>query len=313
VQLPAELRIRIEELSGEIPRRELAAAAKALSDSYRLRERPSTRRLTEVDALAYAATRMPATYGALLRVFDEIPGGGVVGTVHDIGAGTGTGAWAAREAFGGSVEVTCEEREPAMLALGRRLTPFAGWNVLPSSGPDLVLVSYVLGELQEPQTLVEKAWEMTRRFLVIVEPGTPKGYQRILNLRGMGRIVAPCPHERACPLTKEDWCHFAARIERTALHRQLKGGELSHEDEKFSYLILEKEPAAGGGDSDKTNPFSRILRHPQIQAGFIQLQLCAPEGLGTVGVAKRSDPASFKRARKSEWGDRWSTPAAEPR
>jgi ribosomal protein RSM22 (predicted rRNA methylase) len=307
VQLPAELRIRIEELSGEIPRRDLASAAKALSESYRLRERPSSRRMSEADALAYASTRMPATYGALRRVFDEIPAG-QVGTVHDIGAGTGVGAWAAREAFGESVEVTSEEREPAMLALGRRLTPFAGWNSLPASGPDLVLMSYVLGEVQEPQAFVEKAWELTRRLLVIVEPGTPKGYRRILEFRGLGRIIAPCPHERACPLTKEDWCHFAARIERTALHRQLKGGELSHEDEKFSYLILSKEPVAEA--ADKTNPFARILRHPQIQPGFIQLQLCAPGGgLETVGVSKRSDPAGFKRARKSEWGDRWSASA----
>jgi ribosomal protein RSM22 (predicted rRNA methylase) len=95
-----------------------------------------------------------------------------------------------------------------------------------------------------------------------------------------------------------DWCHFSARVERTQLHRQLKGGELSHEDEKFSYLILAKQSASSEG-------FGRIVRHPHIEPGFIKLSLCTSQGkVANFGVSKR-DKEAFRRARKSDWGDRW--------
>lgn len=250
-----------------------------------------------MDALAYAATRMPATYAVLRKVLAEI--GQPVATAFDIGAGTGAGAWALRDTFGYDIRVTCEERDPAMLELGRKLTPFAQWTSQAVEQADVVLLSYVLGEVPDAEALVSRAWECARRFLVIVEPGTPRGFARIAALRSReGAIVAPCPHKLMCPMqAANDWCHFAARVERTALHRQLKGGELSHEDEKFSYVILSREgPAA-------TAP-ARIVRHPRIEAGHIQLQLCRPDGtVGSYDARKRVDPIAFKQARKAEWGD----------
>lgn len=307
MQLPAELRTAIGNACDGVPRRELATAARALSDAYRDRERPSQRRLSQVDALAYAATRMPATYAVLRKVFAEIAQ--PVTSVFDIGSGTGAGAWAAREAFGVDVRVTCEERDGAMLDLGRKLAPFAQWTTQAAEQADIVLLSYVLGELTSPSDidpLVARAWQSARKYLVIVEPGTPRGFARIAALRTHeGGIVAPCPHKLACPMQAAgDWCHFAARVERTALHRQLKGGELSHEDEKFSYVVLSRAEAAGSG-------LPRIVRHPRIEAGHIQLQLCLPDGTaGPYDARKRINPVAFKRARKAEWGDTYaiSTP-----
>ncbi|BDC50739.1 rRNA methyltransferase [Bryobacterales bacterium F-183] len=305
MQLPPELRSRIADACDQVARRDLASAAKGLSDAYRDRERPSQRRLTKVDTLAYAATRMPATYAVLRRVFSEIAG--PVASLFDIGAGTGAGAWAIRESLGTDVRITCEERDPAMLELGRTLTPFAQWTSEAVQEADVVVLSYVLGELTsaaDVAALVGRAWQSARRYLVVVEPGTPRGFARIAALRGHeGTIVAPCPHKLACPMeAAKDWCHFAARVERTALHRQLKGGELSHEDEKFSYLIL----ARGEAEAARS---PRIVRHPQIEAGHIQLQLCQPDGrLATYDARKRSNPVAFKQARKAEWGDTYETP-----
>jgi len=68
-------------------------------------------------------------------------------------------------------------------------------------------------------------------LLVLVEPGTPAGYGRILRARdrlvGLGAtLAAPCPHHAACPLTGEDWCHFSVRLPRSRDHRLAKGGEV---------------------------------------------------------------------------------------
>src|SRR5262249_34699209 len=124
---------------------------------------------------------------------------------------------------------------------------------------DLVTVSYVLGELgpAAQRELLERAAGAARTALVIVEPGHPAGYARVLGVRewliSAGHaVLAPCPHARPCPLAAGDWCHFGARVNRSALHRRSKDADLSYEDEKFSYVVTAppgstaSDPAAGG-------------------------------------------------------------------
>ena len=94
----------------------------------------------------------------------------------------------------------------------------------------------------------------------------------------------------------EDWCHFAARIERTAEHRRLKRGVLGHEDEKYSYLVASRIPA--------TWPRARIVRHPFFRPGHVQFTLCTADGLKQETVGK-SDAERYRQARKAEWGDAW--------
>ena len=91
-----------------------------------------------------------------------------------------------------------------------------------------------------------------------------------------------------------DWCHFAARVERSSLHRRLKEGELSYEDEKYSYLALSRNPVV--------LPPARIVRRPRHHPGWIELPTCAPEGLVTLRVTKR-DRDGFRAARHAAWGD----------
>lgn len=93
-----------------------------------------------------------------------------------------------------------------------------------------------------------------------------------------------------------DWCHFAARCERMALHRRLKAGALGYEDEKFSYLVAAKGPAQPAT--------ARILRRPSAHPGFVKLELCTREGLQKMTIT-RSDKEHWKQARKAEWGDSW--------
>src|SRR6202000_2264000 len=90
--------------------------------------------------------------------------------------------------------------------------------------------------------LILAAWNRCSSALVIVEPGTPQGYRRILQARDLllareARILAPCPHQLPCPLAAPYWCHFAQRVPRSRDHRIVKSSTLAYEDEKFSYLI----------------------------------------------------------------------------
>ena len=138
-------------------------------------------------------------------------------------------------------------------------------------GHDLVLMAYVLGELSqdEQRRAISAAWEATREALVIVEPGTSAGSARVLDARAWlidegGDLVAPCPHSTACPLPATDWCHFAARLNRSKLQRRLKGGTLAFEDEKFSYVVVTRQR------SDRCR--ARVLRRPDRAPRRVSLE-----------------------------------------
>lgn len=173
-------------------------------------------------------------------------------------------------------------------------------------GADLVTVSYVLGELPEAErSAVVEAAARAGTAVVVTEPGTPAGYERIIAARdrlveaGL-RVLAPCPHSAPCPIAPgEDWCHFAARVHRSSLHRQVKGGSLPYEDEKFSYVAAARPEAEGGPAA------ARIVRRPQKRKGQVLLDLCtATEGLRRTTVTKRHG-AEYRQARDAKWGDAW--------
>ena len=73
---------------------------------------------------------------------------------------------------------------------------------------DLVSVTYVLNELapEARYRLIERLWRLTADILVIVEPGTPAGWQRILAARRQlieaggrtGATSRDASHARAC-------------------------------------------------------------------------------------------------------------------
>lgn len=178
----------------------------------------------------------------------------------------------------------------------------------------LVTVSYVLGELSEDvrREVVADAARSARDGVVVVEPGTPEGYLRVLEARRQlvadgFEVLAPCPHSAACPMEgTADWCHFAARVQRSALHRRVKGGELGHEDEKFAYVAAVRPGESGGGPAA-----GRVVRHPQLRKGQVLLQLCtAGEGLARTTVSKRQG-TRYRAARDLRWGDTWPPPEGD--
>jgi len=167
---------------------------------------------------------------------------------------------------------------------------------------DLVSVAYVLDELSPDQrrTLVARAWDAARAMLVLVEPGTPAGWRRILDARAVliaagARIAAPCPHEMDCPLVAPDWCHFSRRVARSRVHRMTKEAEVPWEDEKFIYL------AAVRGEADAIA--MRVIAPPRVGGGKVSVKLCRDDGSAETRLFTKRDGEAFRWARRADWGD----------
>ncbi len=185
----------------------------------------------------------------------------------DIGGGTGAATWAAAQAFPDLTTATVLDGSADALATGQRIARHgppavasATWSrtmlradtVLPQA--DLAIVSYVLGELADAlQGSVVDAAATASPTVLVIEPGTPRGYAAVLAARARlttagWHVLAPCPQDGPCPIaSRDDWCHFSVRLDRSALHRRLKGGRLGHEDEKFSYVVATRDPALTPG------------------------------------------------------------------
>jgi ribosomal protein RSM22 (predicted rRNA methylase) len=167
---------------------------------------------------------------------------------------------------------------------------------------DLVIASYMIGELAEGEraTLVASAWDRTRDTLVLVEPGTPAGYARIIAARTQliaagAHVAAPCPHDQPCPLAAPDWCHFVQRLARSRAHKQVKDVDVPFEDEKFIYLALTRVPI--------DRPAARVLAPPVITKVAATAKLCCADGTMQIADIPRRDKSSFAAARRWHWGD----------
>jgi len=189
---------------------------------------------------------------------------------------------------------------------------------LPEGAWDLVVCAYALNELGEAgrSGLIRQAWARTAKVLLVVEPGTKAGFANVLGVRTRllaagATLAAPCPNSLGCPMAGgSDWCHFAARIERTAEHRRLKDATLGHEDEKFSYAAfmrgaqLDATPSDAQPDEKSAGSPARIVRHPKIFSGYTRLVLCR-EGEIAYTTITRSKKEDWRRLKRLGWGDRW--------
>ena len=319
MEIPLQLYAAIEnELTSQSTNR-LAALAAELSKSYRTGKPFNQGKYlrSQEDVTAYAAFRLPATFAAVHSVISQVKERSSdwnPKTVLDVGAGPGTAMWAALTLCSDIEHITLLEREKYMIDLGKRLSAYSTlttvhnaewmkvditgtWEVCPH---DLVIASYVLNELPQEcrVSFIQRLWDSTGDKLIIIEPGTPSGFLRIKQAReqliaASAKTIAPCPHDKPCPMTENDWCHFSQRVSRSRLHRMVKAGELSYEDEKFSFLCMSRRSG--------TTIKGLVIRHPQIRKGHIHLELCTSEGLKNTLVT-RKDKELFRKARELRWG-----------
>jgi len=314
--LPAELKAALDARLQGRSRGDAAERATLISQTYR--DGGGSGGITsEADALAYALVRMPATYAAMtasLNALGAIRPEFAPTSLLDVGAGPGTATWAAMEAFSSLSHFTLLDANGALRALAlalcsgsarlRDMTYQRGEAraaLTDAKAADLVIASYVIGELDDPErkALADLMWAKTRDTLLVVEPGTPAGYAGIIALRQQliasgAHVAAPCPHDGVCPLTAPDWCHFTQRLPRSRAHKQIKGAELPFEDEKFSYVALTRAAVAQRPD--------RVLAQPVVTKVEVAAKLCTPAGLVKANVPRRAK-ADYAQARRWRWGD----------
>jgi len=288
-------------------------AAEALSRSYR-GQGGIVRAMSPVERAAYLAVRFPSTFASANVVWNQLAQvldlSGVE-TVLDVGAGPGTASLAAADVLPAAGFLQAE-RDTGWRVVAERLADAAGIRAafqtaaLPRrfTQHDVVVAAYALNELG-PNDLTGAAselWSAARKALVVVEPGTPKGFAITESVRAQalstgGHAAAPCTHNDTCPMTATDWCHQPIRVARSSSHRAAKLGALPFEDEKFSYIILTREPPR------RVAP-ARIVRKPIRNAGHVHLDLCTAGALQRVTIA-RSDKGLYRDARDATWGDHW--------
>jgi ribosomal protein RSM22 (predicted rRNA methylase) len=313
--LPAWIAAALQSKLENVSRNVLRDRAQAISDAYRAGGSSEIIK-SDIDALAYAVVRLPATYAAvhaaLAHTIEMVPEFKPQ-SILDIGCGPGTAAWAALETWPSVMKATLIDRNPRLLDFARELggshragiefvqgemaKSVAAW---PSA--DVVMASYALTEIPAPGLgdILSALWDRAQKMLVIVEPGTVAGFQRILTYRDAliaqgAHIVAPCSHDGLCPLAgHERWCHFGARLPRSRDHLIVKDADVPFEDEKYSYLVARKDAGAAWGH--------RVLATPKVNKAAVTLTLCAPERTEERIVERRQKDA-YKAAKRLDWGD----------
>ncbi len=320
MELPLTLREAVAAALNGVPLAALRVASARLSQRYRWEVRDGTLHLSDdLDALAYIGVRMPGTYAAIRQCFawvaERVPAFAPA-TMLDAGAGPGTAVFAASDCWPGLRDADLVESSAAVRARGEALMSCAGpqravWRDtdllkgdLAPEPRDLVTLAYVLDEVAPDARglLIERLWAAAAQMLVLVEPGTPSGWTRILAARKRliaagAQIVAPCPHALPCPLVAPDWCHFARRLARSRMHRQIKAADVPFEDEKFIYLAAARYPLPAQPAA------ARILAPPMVRGGHASLKLCRPDGSAGPRALSRRDGAAFRAVKRLGWGD----------
>jgi ribosomal protein RSM22 (predicted rRNA methylase) len=253
----------------------------------------------------YILSRMPSTYAAIKYVLQNLPS--ELETVLDLGCGPGTALIPCIEYFPNLKSYVGIDGDAKFIRLNKHVyesIPQANWQIhdylkadLPSA--DVVLCSYTLGENTEIENKIKRLLDAASSYLVLIEPGTPKGFQMLSRARKLAMdlgvfVVAPCMGEYECPMKNDDWCHFSVSLQRLPEQQQFKKGSLSYEDEKVSYIVLSKTKPT-------LESAKRIIKKPRLRGKHMLVDLCSEKGYEKKVIGKSDD--LYKAIKKKSWGD----------
>lgn len=279
--------------------------------------------------LQYLMSRAAPEYAILIRVLDEIyrmypnykPR-----SFFDFGSGIGSGTWAVNNFWKNHIyEYFCVDTSAHMHDLARLILcsgkdnvtmPLKGYfqrQFLPASTElkySIVLSAFSLFELPDMKSRLEtiqKLWNKTEDYLIIIEQGTFAGFtvvnearEFVLNLKdsnNMGYAFSPCPNDNVCPryLEQKTPCNFMMKYESLKFPSKVEIFA-----DVFSYVILKK----GTRPSDDPQ-WPRVVRAPIVRSGHTVCRLCTAQGELKEMIFSKSkfDQTTYRCARSCNWGD----------
>lgn len=302
----------IDEISCGYFNKNIKNAGKNMSNRYNSSFNggmPLVNKMDEV--VAYTLSRMSATNKVAEFVLTKIKEN--IETVLDLGAGTGSATFAALNMFQ-NASVCAVEKVNKMQSLHKTIAFKMGQtdrinfllddaaNFNSNNKFQLVMASYLFNELnkEDQKIVLNKMYEFSTDYIVIIEPGTPKNYSQMMSIKqemlNLGaKLISPCKTINCC-LKEGDWCHFLVRVQRSKAHKEIKQGSLNYEDEKFTYLIFKKD---NNIQNDKENI---IIRRPVFGKKKISLKVCSPSGVQEK-VITNSNNSNYKAIKKLGVGD----------
>ena len=303
--LPAHIQQRVNNLFVGLNKETLVSKREQLTQKYKTSQSVNKSVFdTKTDSAVYAISRMPSTFAVICTLMNDLINQSKLKDVYsviDIGSGTGAGYFACQEVFG-NINISLLERDKNMIDVFDKFetgVQVERFDILRDDiqfDADLVMSNYVFSELNEEgrKIALKKMLDCANRFVLIVDTGTPRTYENFMKLKNMVfemgySVVAPCI-TRKCGL-KNDYCQFYARVERSSLLKMSKSADLSYEDEKYFYLLIDKK-----FESHETNE-RRVIRRPQIKTNFVELRLCSSLGVSDEKFTKK-DKYSYQKAKK---------------
>ncbi|MCR4624293.1 MAG: small ribosomal subunit Rsm22 family protein [Alphaproteobacteria bacterium] len=294
--LPKNILFRLDELSETygLDKNE----ARAYSELFKNYRNQNFKEMNFSHAIAYALGRMPATYGVIKYVLERFKNTGEnFSNILDIGAGVGALKIALQDC---EINYEALEKSEAMRKVFRKLNgdnskiyskDFQKFQA--ETSYQAVFASYFINEIEDKILALKKIFDLSEKYVFILEPGTPSGFKNILEAKKIAAELdwyplLPCA-TRDCKLSDKDWCHFSIRLPRTKHHMKLKNAALPYEDEKFCYVIFSKK---------ETKFFKNniIIKRPIKKSGHTIFDVCTSDGIHRV---VRTDKAS----KKLQWGD----------
>ncbi|MCB9877295.1 MAG: hypothetical protein H6835_06805 [Planctomycetes bacterium] len=233
--------------------------------------------------------------------------------VVDFGCGAGVAARRFVRRFGGG-EVLLHDRSPHAMAFAverlRLDLPGVVARALPTVGalvPDVLLVSHVLSELDEAGIAALRDLAQRSRRVVLVEPGNRPTARRLQLLRdgilqapGERHVVAPCPHQGACPAlaSEHEWCHLFATPPPEVFTdgfwaRCGKQLGIDLRSLPYSFVAIATGPAPA-----EVAPRRRPLGRASVTPHEAHIMTCGADGLGQRVVTKRREAALWRALKK---------------
>jgi hypothetical protein len=281
------------------------------------------------ESIAYVVHRLPSIYGVLYKIMAEIrkrkPNWNPK-EMLDFGTGPGTSIYTSKIFFPSidsimAVEPSSDMMNTAIQLMNETTNKQITWRRFLNENMDrqfdLVVASYVLNELvtaADRSRIVRSLFKMTNGILILVEPGTPMGFDLIREARSIvlesrdATIISPCPHDAPCPMSEKSWCHFSVRSDRLPFQKNFnKDMTQGFGDEKYSYVVIEKKGAIKESKDEivkRSKSFSRILYTPRMNGGHTIMDLCTKDGAFKERVTvTRKEGTPYKFSRALYWGD----------